>query len=253
MMKCRPVWKKYWDYSVQQVKLMIKLSDYLDYLYNEIIQARKRADEKSVLIAKEYASHEYLKFFKAPRYSFPSVKIDIPVKVADIQSQEKYDFKYDEDKFFYDINEKIEEANRSKNLRIPNLTREMLKSKEFTTLVKQVELKDQKLIRNLNDEIKKIDVTPQIEVFRKGILRTQDASEAENNELNNIIRSVIMSNHTLVGSKLNEIYIDPDTTGAEDKDKLFINLHIEMEEEGLRVVTIHDDEGNIIKEEVIFE
>ncbi|MDQ0591720.1 hypothetical protein QFZ37_000089 [Chryseobacterium ginsenosidimutans] len=42
---------------------MIKLSDYLNYLNNEIIQARKKADENAIEIAKEYAQHEYLRFF----------------------------------------------------------------------------------------------------------------------------------------------------------------------------------------------
>ena len=65
---------------------MIKLSDYLDYLNNEIIQARKKADENAVMIAKEYAKHEYLKFFKVPRYSLPSVKMDIPIKITDIDA-----------------------------------------------------------------------------------------------------------------------------------------------------------------------
>lgn len=51
---------------------------------------------------------------------------------------------------------------------------------------------------------------------------------------------------------LNDIYIDPNTSGTEDKDKLFINLHIEMEEEGLRIKTFTDKNGQTI-EEIIFE
>ena len=82
---------------------MIKLSDYLDYLNNEIIQARKKADENTVLVAKEYAKHEYLKFFKAPRYAFPSVKMDIPLKITDISSRSKYNFDLNEEKFLNDI------------------------------------------------------------------------------------------------------------------------------------------------------
>ncbi|MEF9479639.1 hypothetical protein OWR28_19600 [Chryseobacterium sp. 1B4] len=93
---------------------MIKLSDYLDYLNNEIIQARKKADENAVLIAKEYARHEYLKYFKVPRYALPSVKMDIPIKITDIDSDSKYNFKLNQDQFVTEINERIRLVNKEK-------------------------------------------------------------------------------------------------------------------------------------------
>ncbi len=94
---------------------MIKLSDYLDYLNNEIIQARKKADENAVLIAKEYARHEYLKYFKVPRYALPCVKMDIPIKITDIDSDPKYNFKLNQDQFVTEMNERIRLANKEKN------------------------------------------------------------------------------------------------------------------------------------------
>ena len=110
---------------------MIKLSDYLDYLYSEIIQARKKADEKSVQVAKEYANHEYLKFFKAPRFTFPSIKMDIPLKVSNISAQSKYDFKLDNEKFLNELNERIVTVNREKQLNISPVTKEEIQSTEF--------------------------------------------------------------------------------------------------------------------------
>ncbi|MFC3160579.1 hypothetical protein ACFOEQ_20800 [Chryseobacterium arachidis] len=97
---------------------MIKLSDYLDYLNNEIIQARKKADENAVMIAKEYAQHEYLKYFKVPRYSLPSVKMDIPIKITDIDSDADRNFKLDETKFVQDVNERILLINKQKQFNI---------------------------------------------------------------------------------------------------------------------------------------
>ena len=70
--------------------------------------------------------------------------------------------------------------------------------------------------------------------------------------MNRILSETIRNNYSLVSTKLNDIYIDPNTTGAEDKDKLFINLHIEMEEEGIRIQTFQDKDGKTI-EEIIFE
>ena len=136
---------------------MIKLSDYLDYLYSEIIQARKKADEKSVLVAKEYANHEYLKFFKAPRFAFPAIKMDIPLKVNDISAQSKYDFKLDEAKFLSNLNERITAVNKEKQLNISLVTKEQIQNQEFKQLFSTLEKKDRKLVKNIDDEVKKIE------------------------------------------------------------------------------------------------
>ena len=232
---------------------MIKLSDYLDYLYNEIIQARKKKKEKTVLVAKEYAKHEYLKYFKAPRYAFPSVKMDIPLKITDISSLSKYNFDQNKDKFQKEVNEKIQSVNKEKHLNIRSITKDELQNESFSQLFKTLESKDQKLVRNLGDEIIKIDVTPQIESLRSGALKSKDSrTETETIEMKRIFSEVISNSYSLVSTKLNDIFIDPNTSGAVDKDKLFINLHIEMEEEGIRLVTFTDKDGKTV-EEIIFE
>lgn len=232
---------------------MIKLSDYLDYLYNEIIQARKKADEKTVLVAKEYARHEYLKYFKAPRYAFPSVKMDIPLKITDISSLSKYNFDQNKDKFLKEVNEKIQSVNREKHLNIKSITNDELQNESFSQLFKTLESKDRKPVRNLEDEIIKIDVLPQIESLRSGTLKSKySRTETETIEMKRIFSEVISNSYSLVSTKLNDIFIDPNTSGAVDKDKLFINLHIEMEEEGIRLVTFTDKDGKTV-EEIIFE
>lgn len=232
---------------------MIKLSDYLDYLYNEIIQARKKADEKTVLVAKEYARHEYLKYFKAPRYAFPSVKMDIPLKITDISSLSKYNFDQNKDKFLKEVNEKIQSVNREKHLNIKSITNDDLQNESFSQLFKTLESKDRKPVRNLEDEIIKIDVMPQIESLRSGTLKSKySRTETETIEMKRIFSEVISNSYSLVSTKLNDIFIDPNTSGAVDKDKLFINLHIEMEEEGIRLVTFTDKDGKTV-EEIIFE
>ena len=97
---------------------MIKLSDYLNYLNNEVIQARKKADEQSIALAKEYAKHEYLKYFRVPRFSMPSVKLDIPIKIDELDSSASYNFKMDYDAFVSEVNENILKVNAEKNLQI---------------------------------------------------------------------------------------------------------------------------------------
>lgn len=232
---------------------MIKLSDYLNYLNNEIIQARKKADEHAVQVAKEYAKHEYLRYFKVPRYSMPSVKMDIPLKITDIDSDEKYDFKYDQSQFLVEVNERVALVNRTKQLNIPAVTENQLQSADMKALVKTLEARDQKFGKTPAKELKKLDLKDTISRLDLGMFRLQDDStDEEAEELRTIFSDVLHSKYKLVSSRLNELYIDPDTSANDDKDKLMINLHVEMEEEGIRIVVFRDEDGNEI-EEITFE
>lgn len=232
---------------------MIKLSDYLDYLNNEIIQARKKADENTVLVAKEYAKHEYLKYFKAPRYAFPSVKMDIPLKITDISTLSKFNFNLNEAKFLKEVNEKIEIVNKEKHLNISPLGKQQLKNETISQFFNSLESKDQKMVRDLDDELAKIDVLPLVNSLKLPVHRSLNSGvETEKSEMKKIFSDAIRNNYSLVSTKLNDIYIDPNTSGAVDKDKLFINLHVEMEEEGIRLVTFTDKNGKTV-EEIIFE
>ncbi|WP_126653425.1 hypothetical protein [Chryseobacterium aureum] len=232
---------------------MIKLSDYLDYLNSEIIQARKKADENAVLIAKEYARHEYLKYFKVPRYALPSVKMDIPIKITDIDSASKYNFKLDQNQFVTELNERIRLVNKEKRMNIPPISIKQIQTEEFKILFSKLEKNDQKFGKLPANEVLKLDLRNKIQLLNSGIFRPQDGTtEEETDELKDIFSKVLLNKYTLVNAKLNNIYIDPNTSAAEDKDKLFINLHVEMEEEGIRIVSYKDKDGNEI-EQITFE
>lgn len=232
---------------------MIKLSDYLDYLNNEIIQARKRADENAIAIAKEYAKHEYLKYFTAPRYALPSVKMEIPLKIADIDADEKYNFKMNEDQLVGEINERIRLVNREKRINITEISKKQIQSEDFRSIFKKLESTDQKFGKLPTTEVVKLDLKSTIKTLNTGIFRPQDGtSDTEINELKEIFSSVLLNKYKLVNSKLNNIYIDPNTTSAEDKDKLFINLQVSMEAEGIRIVSYKDKDGKEV-EQITFE
>lgn len=232
---------------------MIKLSDYLDYLNNEIIQARKRADENAIAIAKEYAKHEYLKYFTAPRYALPSVKMEIPLKITDIDSNSKYNFKINEDQLVGELNDKIRLVNREKKLNISEITKRQIQNEDFKSLFKKLESTDQKFGKIPSSEVLKIDLKSKIKTLNTGVFRPQDGTtDEEVDELKDIFSTVLLNKYTLVNSKLNNIYIDPNTSAAEDKDKLFINLHVTMESEGLRIDSYKDKDGNDV-EQITFE
>ncbi len=238
---------------------MIKLSDYLNYLNNEIIQARKKADENAVMIAKEYARHEYLKFFKVPRYSLPSVKMDIPIKITDIDADADRDFKLNETKFIQEVNERILLVNRQKLLNIQPVSVKNIQNEDFKILLNGVRtgstISSARAIHANTTPVPEIKIpgrtlpTNSARPVERPIEGT--STETESEALKTIYTD-ILNKYSLMNSKLNNIYIDPNTNSAEDKDKLFINLHVEMEEEGIRIVTLKDKDGSEV-EQIIFE
>jgi hypothetical protein len=232
---------------------MIKLSDYLDYLNNEIIQARKRADQNAVEMAKEYARHEYLKYFKVPRFSMPTVKMDIPLKITDIDSQTKYDLQLDRNQFVNEVNSRIETLKKiyDRGHDIQKLKLLNIDEQEYNNLFRRVEIRDNRFTR---DEVLKTNINKTVnEYLQKNFFQPQKiTNEKLQSEINKLVTDVIVSKHVPVSTKLNELYIDPDTTKALDKDKILVNLHVEMIEEAIRIVKMTDANGNEI-EEITFE
>lgn len=246
---------------------MIKLSDYLDYLNNEIIQARKKADENAVLIAKEYAQHEYLKYFKVPRYSLPSVKMDIPIKITDIDSDADRNFKLDETKFVQEVNQRILIVNKEKQFNIQPISTKNIQTEDFKAILNSVRAGGSVPASKLS-KTETTTQTPDIKTPPTRAIATTPttptnprvpvdrpiegtSTEEESSALKEIYNS-ILNKYSLINSKLNNIYIDPNTNSAEDKDKLFINLHVEMEEEGIRIVSYTDKDGKTV-EQITFE
>lgn len=232
---------------------MIKLSDYLDYLNNEIIQARKKADENAVRVAKEYAQHEYLKYFKVPRFSMATVKMDIPLKITDIDSQTNYDFNLNRNQFVDEVNKKIEAVNKEKNLKIPLLKLSDIKETDFRNLFRRVETRDNRFTRDLKNGVLKSDISKTVnEYLHKKFAHPRNLNEKIQAEVTGIMTDVLVSKHVPVSTKLNDLFIDPDTTKATDKDKILVNLHVEMVEEAIRIVRMTDGNGKEI-EEITFE
>jgi hypothetical protein len=233
---------------------MIKLSDYLDYLNSEIIQARKKADENAVKVAKEYAQHEYLKYFKVPRFSMATIKMDIPLKITDIDSETKYDFILNRHQFVNEVNSRIETVNGEKNLKIPKLELTDIKEREFNNLFRRVETRDLRYTRDLTFEVMKANINKTVSDFLQNTFFQLHniTSDSLKYELNKIVTDVLVSKHVPVSTKLNDLYIDPDTTKATEKDKLLVNLHVEMIEEAIRIVRLTDANGKEI-EEITFE
>ena len=146
--------------------------------------------------------------------------------------QIRYNFKYSEDQLVEDVNKKIRLVNKEKNLNMTEISKKQLQTKEFTSLFKALETGDQKFGKKPSVELLKVDLRQNVKSLNSGIFRVQEGNgEEEVNELKEIFSNALLNRFSLVNSKINNIYIDPNTNSAEDKDKLFVNLHVEMEDE----------------------
>lgn len=64
---------------------MSNLGDYIGQLMAEITLARVQADLEAVRLADYYANHPLLKAFPVPRFRLPTVTLDFPVAIKEVQ------------------------------------------------------------------------------------------------------------------------------------------------------------------------
>lgn len=231
---------------------MIKLSDYLNYLNQEIVQARKKADEQAILIAQEYAKHEYLKYFRVPRFSMPSVKMEIPIKITELNERNVYNYRRDDDAFVSEVNAKIAIVNKAQGLKLQPITKENVKDKAFQDVSNALEKKDMQFVKNVDQNLSKVDLKPTVDLFIKKTGMSIQANNKEEEALNTIIKEAFTNRFTIEKSKFSDIFIDPNTSGDLDKDKILVNLEVEMVDEGIRIHRFKNSDGKEI-EEIIFE
>lgn len=244
----------------------IKLSDYLNYLYNEVVEARKYADTLSIQTAKEYAKDDYLKFFKAPRFTMPSISLEIPIKITELDADVKYEIKMDEQDFLKDINSRIDLANKSKDLKIKSVDANLFKNNDYlktVDIVKNISRFNKReaifgQISGLRDSPLDVVIpdSPKVRIGSDKIIdnvfiRKSEDKSKEDKELNDIVTQALLDRNKLVSAKLNNIYIDPNTTSALDKGKILLKMNVELVDEGIRINSVKDEKGQIIEEIII--
>ncbi|MEL7121072.1 MAG: hypothetical protein AAFO07_16585 [Bacteroidota bacterium] len=232
---------------------MVKLADYLNYLNNEIIQARKNADEMAVRVAQEYAKDPYLKYFRVPRFSMHNIKMDVPLKVSDIDADSSYRFKMDSKTFIEESNKELGNISKNYKIKIIPINSKVLASEPFavaTNFLSEREYPNSNFIEEALDDV-------DFRVMTEFYLEISKVSSREITEeifvkITNVFKDAYRNRFIATSVDLTNIFIDPDTTKDVDKDKMFINLQVELIEEGLRINKAVDKDGNEI-EEIIFE
>ncbi len=197
-----------------------------------------------------------MKYFRVPRFTMPSVKMSIPVKISELAAETKYNFKMNDDSFLSEVNEKIERVNTEKQLNIQPLNRKTLLTGEFVSAVEKLESHDYKFVKKLDDSLNKVNydelVNGLVKKFEFSVSNDLEQRSIEQQEMTYILKETLRNRYTTVGANLNDIFIDPDTSKEDDKGKVLLTLDVEMVEEGLRIREVKDKDGNII-EEIIFE
>lgn len=61
------------------------LGDYIGNLLSEITAARVQADIEAVRVAELYASHPLLKYMAVPHFRLPTVTLDVPIAIKEIE------------------------------------------------------------------------------------------------------------------------------------------------------------------------
>ncbi len=72
------------------------LGDYIGYLLSEITNARAQADYEAVRLAEFYARDPYLKHIPIPRFRMPTVNLDVPVVINNVEQPEKGKYSNDQ-------------------------------------------------------------------------------------------------------------------------------------------------------------
>lgn len=236
---------------------MIKLSDYLNYLSDEIIQARKSMDLKSIENAKLYSEHEYLKYFKAPRFTMPSIKLEIPIEISALDSQTKYNFKMNEDNFLYHVNKNISTIEKKHHVTLRKFTKEDFSKKAFRDTIKKLEKSDRRYVDNLGSQIDLIDIRKTIPTLNisGSTMHTSDVDKKTliNKEIEDAYTRSFQELFKPTAVKLNNIYISPETKSLKDveNDKILVRLNVELVEENLKITRIKNDDGSIVEEIVL--
>lgn len=251
--------------------MMIKLSDYLSYLSNEIIQARKVMDLQAISNAKQYSEDEYLKYFKAPRFTMPSIKLELPIKISELDTETKFDFKMDEDLFLKNLNREISNIGKKYKVTLKPFSKSDLSKRTFVNVVKDLERRDDKYVVDLDHSLSKVNlnslikpihtinpvnpthpIQPTHPIREFTTMDTLDKNKV-NREIHEAMIDTLKMQFTPVETKLKNIFIAPDTHSLKESgdDKILVKLNVELVEENLQIIKMTDNNGKEYEEIII--
>lgn len=231
---------------------MITLSDYLGYIHQELLKTRQLADQAAVDTAQQYAKDEYLKYFRAPRFTMPNVKLKLPVRIDSIDQETKYDFKLEEEPFINTLNSRLAEISNKHRQPIEPMTPEKLRSPEFQSHFKRLEKQDNIYTKKIDNRLPTKDVR---ELYNKTVRKknfgiAEQQNENLDNDIAQALNQTIKEQYRAVKTNIHRLEITPETNSmsSEDNEKLLLHLELELVEEGLIIRKVTDENGNEVEQ-----
>lgn len=106
----------------------ITLSDYVGFIFGEIVRARALADAESKRIALLYKDDEILKSFSVPRFKIPEMDITIPVLLSGAKYKSTLVFNVEQPNFYDYIKTKLDNARQAILIARSNITKDFTKT-----------------------------------------------------------------------------------------------------------------------------
>lgn len=235
---------------------MISLTDYIGYLNSQIMDARRLADEAAVAMAKTYAEDPHLRFFKVPRFTMGNVKLDVPIKIDAVNQETKYDFQFKEDDFMGRMNKSINLLSREWKIKLIPFNREMVANRNFRTYLEELNTREGGFVRDIDFVLQREETD---KYFSKLFLQLILGRRVDNDinrlveELHEVFHKSLRAQYQPLVTNINNLAVSPQANGlkAQDSDKLLINLHLELVEEGIQIRQVTDENGDVIEQVIV--
>ncbi|WP_116126979.1 hypothetical protein [Lewinella sp. IMCC34183] len=230
---------------------MITLTDYLDYLNSELLEARRRADEAAIATARAYAEHEYLQHFRAPRFTMPAIKLRLPVRVDDVEERTKYNFHLRPTEFLNGLNDRLAKLGEQHGTVVEPVGEEILQSDRFRNLIVKLEKEDRAYVPGIKHALPLSVVSG---VLTRPVIRdtfhVQDSAPELQTGIQHAVHGALQEQFQAVSSRLDRIHVTPQAGSMQegDSEKLLLELDIDLVEEGVRIRRITQDDGTVREE-----
>ncbi len=272
---------------------MIKLSEYLGFIFIEITNARLMADQESARIAEIYSLNPLLQKFSVPRFRIPEMELNIPVVIAGAKFSLSIEFQEGVDQFNRNILNEINIAIKKIQIKKSNLSFDvsLIKDGLFKSItVAPIRVSSDAARKTGKQSARPMDnpvdsdilefyntlnsnpnagrteeiVTIQYaKIFtkrfeEKGLLKDYKEQYPKNElflDSVKIVQAYIESRTIVVKNKLENLLVSPETNviRAEASDLSIFNIKAKINEEGIFVKAIRDEADHVIKADVDFE
>lgn len=99
----------------------ITLSDFVGYVFSEMVRARGIADSESKRVAMIYADDPIMKHFSVPRFKIPEMELTIPVLISGARFSTAYSFVLEKEQFISFVKGKLDNVIKSIMLKGRNI------------------------------------------------------------------------------------------------------------------------------------